>query len=584
MSRPSFSPVRRSRRRCAVLALVGVLAATPLEAADIDVDIDGVSGELEQNVRGFLSIERFRNVADLSTTNVRSMHRRAPREIRNALAPFGYYEAQIDASLERNGDGWRAVYRIDPGEPVRFGKLDLRVAGPGADDPAFRTVLDRPGLVGGEIARHARYEATKRRLRQAAWENGYRDAAFSASTLAVDPARRTADVTLVLDTGERYRFGEIRFDQDIIAERLIRRYPRFAPGDPFSARKLLDLEYALNDSEYFSFVEVRTGDPVEYTVPVVVTAEPRKRQKYRAALGYGTDTGPRVGLSWQNRRVNRRGHRLAMSTTLSQTKQELSSRYIVPLADPARERLSFSLALTAEELGDTDSEKFETSARQVRHLGRWQRDLYVRALRERTTIAATDEFSTLIVPGVTIKRARRDDPLLPRRGTLIEADLHGSHQAIGSSTSFVVLKLDARSIRPVGRHRLLLRGTLGTTAVDELSELPASERFFAGGDRSVRGFALNSLGPTDADGNTVGGKHVATGSVEFEWLVNDRWALAIFTDAGNALDDFGDPLEASVGIGIRRNTAIGQIRFDLAKPVTEGGESPRIHFNFGPEF
>lgn len=568
----------------ALIALGLALWSSVTPAADIDVEVEGLSGKLADNVRAYLSIIRFREIVDLSATNIRSMHSRAEREIRQALQPFGYYDPTVEASLDETEGRWLANYRIDPGEPVRFGAVRLEVTGPGSEDPAFVAILNEPGVATGEVALHAKYEQLKRRFRQSAYNNGYRDADLIEHQLLIDPQTRTAEIRLVMETGQRYTFGKVTYDQDILDDALMVRYPRFEEGDPFSARTLLDLEYALSDSAYFSVVEITTGDATDLSVPVRVKAEPGKRHKYGAGVGFGTDTGPRVSLGWQNRRINRAGHRLALDTKLSSTKQDISGRYIIPLEDPVRERLTIRAAATAEELGDTDSRKNELTVTETRQLGEWQRETYVRLLDETTTVDDVDTDSTLLIPGLAYRRVRKDDPVFPRRGSLLEGDIHGTHESLGSGTSFLQLRIDTRILRPAGpNHRLILRGSFGLSTVAEFAELPASERFFAGGDQSVRGFGLNELGPKDDAGQVVGGKHLMTGSVEFEWRINDRWALAVFADAGNALDSFSDSLEAAVGIGVRRNTQVGQIRFDLAQALTESGENPRIHFSFGPE-
>jgi translocation and assembly module TamA len=110
-------------------------------------------------------------------------------------------------------------------------------------------------------------------------------------------------------------------------------------------------------------------------------------------------------------------------------------------------------------------------------------------------------------------------------------------------------------------------------------------RFFAGGDVSVRGYAYNSLGPTDPLGAVVGGENLLVGSVEIEQLISDAWALAAFIDSGNAYDDYTDFDPATgVGVGIRWFSPLGPIRFDVAVPLEEDAPGDyRIHITLGPD-
>jgi translocation and assembly module TamA len=137
---------------------------------------------------------------------------------------------------------------------------------------------------------------------------------------------------------------------------------------------------------------------------------------------------------------------------------------------------------------------------------------------------------------------------------------------------------------------LHLRGEVGTTFVSNFADLPFTYRFKAGGDRSVRGFAHESLSPTQAsinsDGETVidrvGGQHMVTGSVELLRDLPRNLGLATFFDAGNAFDSWGDGLEYAAGIGLRYRLPVVSIGFDVAKPLSTGGKY-RLHLNITPK-
>jgi translocation and assembly module TamA len=123
-----------------------------------------------------------------------------------------------------------------------------------------------------------------------------------------------------------------------------------------------------------------------------------------------------------------------------------------------------------------------------------------------------------------------------------------------------------------------------TFARDEINELPASLRFFAGGDRSVRGYAYQSLGPRDSAGNVVGGKNLIVGSLEFERAVGTDIGIAVFYDAGNAFNSINDiTLFQGAGIGVRYYTRVGAVRLDLARQIGVDKPHFRLHFALGYE-
>ncbi|WP_273270662.1 BamA/TamA family outer membrane protein, partial [Methylophaga sp.] len=131
--------------------------------------------------------------------------------------------------------------------------------------------------------------------------------------------------------------------------------------------------------------------------------------------------------------------------------------------------------------------------------------------------------------------------------------------------------------------RFITRGSIGATEVSDFERLPSSLRFFTGGDNSIRGFDYQSLGPENSEGDVVGGRYLAVGSVELEHMFLKDWGAAVFSDFGNAFNSFSDPIEYSVGVGIRWRSPVGLIRVDLAKGLSEKDEPIALHIVIGPD-
>ncbi len=118
---------------------------------------------------------------------------------------------------------------------------------------------------------------------------------------------------------------------------------------------------------------------------------------------------------------------------------------------------------------------------------------------------------------------------------------------------------------------------------DNFSELPASVRFFAGGDRSVRGYDFETLGPTDASGVVIGGSHRLEGSLEIDRLFRPQWAVAAFVDSGSAFNNTDVDFSTGVGLGIRWYSPVGPVRLDFAHPLDDPDQNLRIHISLGPD-
>ena len=104
--------------------------------------------------------------------------------------------------------------------------------------------------------------------------------------------------------------------------------------------------------------------------------------------------------------------------------------------------------------------------------------------------------------------------------------------------------------------------------------MPPDLRFFAGGDRSVRGYKYESISPEDENGDLTGAEKLITASVEYQYRVTGDWWGAVFFDIGQAVHDFDDQdLKKGVGLGVRWNSPLGPIKLDIATPVGDPSES-----------
>lgn len=598
-------------RLLAILLVTLCVFAPARTRADIVVDIEGVDTEIRRNVLAFLSLERYRERDDLPEATLERLQERVDREVRSALRPFGYYQPHVRTALRRRNGDASVKISIDPGEPVRVATVDVQVTGPGADDPLFTAVAHNPRIAPGDRLSHAAYEKLKGDLQRTAATYGFLDARMTRSDLIVDPAQHTADIALAMETGERYRFGRTNFEQDVIDDSLAARYVRFGEGDPFDLGQLLRTQFALDDSQYFANVDVVPGtrDRQTLTVPVSIQAQANRRDRYSFGIGYGSDTRARGTATWDDRLVNSRGHRSHVQLTAAQLKQTLEGRYMVPIGDPALEKAELALEWRREEeLGDVREARSVELRPSVTHVnGRWQRVLFTIATRSTSEFVDRTEVDTLLIPGISyalLPRGYLGEAIFSRT---LYAELRGSSGFLGSDSDFVQLRARLERVFDLGeRWHLLVRGDAGASAVGQFSQLPASQRFFAGGDQSVRGFGYNDLSPYALVPQTAspvagqppppaiyaqqGGKHLFAATVEIIRDLPRNLGIAVFTDAGNAFDTFGDPLAWSAGIGLRLRLPVLTVGIDIAQalyePLPPGisrDRSPRIHINFSPQ-
>ena len=560
------------------------LAGTAVDSR-AEMNVDGLDDRQAANVMAMSPLAT--TGCDSARWRIERLFRDADREIITALRALGYYEPRISKSLRWSDDCWHADFTIDPGKPVRLRNVDVQLEGDAAGDPAMlaRGKALRPAA--GDVFDHGEYTDFKASLLRAATNSGYFEAEYEVSEVLINKEERTADLSMRLQSGTRYRFGEVSFTSGILRERLLQGYVDIEPGDKYSSQTINELYEALNGSGYFASVSINTEplDTDQHIVPVDVQLVPAKRRVYTAGAGFSTDLGPNGRLGYTDRRINDRGHQFDGKLFVSPVISELDFTYRWPKKDPRREWFSIVSGFQHEKTDTSEQDSFKLGFRRSRNLdNNWLQTRYLDYLYEDFTVADQNSSSQLIIFGTNWETARGRALGRSTSGFRINADVRGAAEALGSDTSFLQVQLKAKWVYSLtSRTRVLARATVGMTRKDMLAELPASVRFFAGGDNSVRGYAFESLGPEDEDGKVIGGSNQLDASLEIDRQIGKQWAIAAFVDSGDAFDETDIDFNTGVGVGFRWYSPVGPLRLDFAHPLDNPDENIRIHISLGPD-
>ena len=584
-------PLSTSRFAPALIILALFLFTPVIAKAGIPlvVEVHGLKDAHYANVINFLDIEKYKNNKDLTVRWIQRLHSQAPEEIREALYPFGYYNAVIQSELTEVNDGWVARYIIDPGPPTLITKQNIQWSGEGADLPAFQQSIDHYlQQEKGQVV-HSKYEAAKSTLLDIALSEGYPQAKITKSAILVDRDTNTAELTLLMDTGPLYYFGDVVFRQDFLDPDLLQKYISLREGQPYSHETLLEFQQNLIASNFAREVTISPlfDQAKDKRLPIEVLMKPIRPHKLSFGLGYETDIGIRGSARWQNRLLNEYGHHSDLSLKLSKKDGILRGQYFIPVYKALTDTWVSTAGMEYENTPDTSSQTVDLETAFVR------RNLedtqfykgFLLASYEFFTIGDDPEVKTkLFSIGTTIRFSDIEEGTYPQSGYSFFSDLRGGAEALLSDTSYARLHIKGRYMFGLGENgRLDSHLEFGTTWVDDYDIYPASLRFFAGGDNSVRGYRYQSLGPVDELANSIGGKHVFTASLEYDHRVAESWVLDVFADGGNAYDSTLDKVFWGAGFGFRWLAPFGSLRVDLAWPVSEEPDidDVRIHVGFG---
>lgn len=561
------------------------------------VEVQGLGGEQLQNVRLSLSLVQLPEEERKTLTEARLSYllRRVPAEVDQALQPYGYYAASVESRIERRADGVPdVVLEVTPGEPVKVAASQVVIDAPAAEDPVIDADIEgfRPRI--GEVFDHRRYEASKLTLQRSLLARGYFDAELRAHRVEVSRKALTAKINLDWIGGKRYRFGETRFEGSHVREDLLHKAVPYKRGAFYEQSELLKLHQRLTDLDYFGYIDARPdvenadGDEV----PIAISLLPGKRSVYTAGLSFGTDSGAGVQLGLERRWVNSRGHKFGANLDWAQRRKSLGAEYRIPAFAWAEGWYAFGANRREEE---SDVLKTRITELVASRSGAWRgwnlnlamhmrtEDFEIGHAEARRDGTATVGESRLVYPALSAQRVVADDPMYPSRGFSLRGEFKIGAEALASDVNFGQFLLDAKLIRSVGsNNRFLFRGQLGRTFTDQFDQLPPSLRFFAGGDRSIRGYGYQEIAPRQ-EGVVLGGKNLLVGSAEYERMFSSSWGAAVFVDAGNAFNEVNEGAYVGAGAGVRWRSPVGMVRLDLAHGFKDADNSIQLHINIGPD-
>lgn len=555
----------------------------------ITVETDGVDKELAENIVSHVSLTRKN--CDIPLAYLKALTKSAHKEVSEALAAFGYYSPTF--TVNHRAPEACPIVKVsvsDLGPATTLTDVDIVISGEAADDKKFMAVVNSLKLRAGDPLNHATYTKAKDTLSALAGERGYFDAKITKSRLEVNPDKAQARVALALDSGVRYKIGDISITQqpDLISESLIRRYLMQSENQGYTADTINSFSNALVQSNYFASVDARPDlvGRQENVIPISLDLTPRAKHSFSASTGISTNEGIRSRLTYLNRRLNRAGHRGVLDGRASFIAQSASMEYLIPRENPRAEWLTFQAGIRKENVDSFDTVETTSSVSEtkLRTYG-WLETRYIRLSNQEFGIASQNESSLFLIPGLRWTRTTTDDELYPSKGAKYTFEIRGAAEQLLSDTSFVRATLAAHWIRALPfRSRLHLRAAFGGTWVDDFFELPPSERFFTGGDTTIRGYEFEELGPEDDAGEVIGGTYLGVASFEYEHPITNSWSGAAFVDAGNAFGGEGSSVgvKLGIGVGVRWRSPVGPIRADLAHPV-DGNQSIRFHLRIGPD-
>lgn len=412
----------------------------------------------------------------------------------------------------------------------------------------------------------------------------------------------TVSVNFEITEGQQYRIGWILVAGNThTAEKVISRNSELHPEDPYNPEALLEAQQRLYALGIFNRVEIVTIDQDlgEYK-NLLIQVEDVKPILITPGIGVTELDGPRATFEVSDINLFGLDRTLSMRVRAGRRERQFQSTYREPRL--FNHDIQGIAAITFDKTHHPffDSNGVDFSLETVKKLSKTRT---VSLLASYQTVNLKDikvNPNVRHFPDATgvVKIARlggsflgehRDNVIDPTRGTLTTASLQVANKAWGSQVNFTSVFVQTSYYKRVPGGVLATSVRAGwKNPFGGDKELPISERFFAGGSTTLRGFKLDDAGPPG------GGQLLSIANVEYRKPLNflpiSHVAGAVFYDTGNVFERPSDfsltKFTHTVGTGLRYNTPLGPLRldvgFNLRSKTTE--RRYRVFFTLGHAF
>jgi len=558
-----------------------------------------------------LDLLRYQQVPDLAASELERLAAQARENVRELLGTEGHFQPTVQVKIDNPTEPDQARTTrptvhlvVDPGPVVRVGSVNLFLQGAAQQEPEAaaqrRALTEQWPLRQGETFKQAAWSSAKSQSLRLLTRQHFPKARIGTSLADIDAEQNLAHLYLELDSGPAVRLGEIRvqgaqrYDADM-ARRLVR-LSGIHPGLAYDETLLQEAQRDLVTSGYYAAAFVSLGefdDP--NTAPLEVRVQEAPYQKITAGVGLSTDNGSRLSLEHVHHQVPIIGWRATSKLEWERDAKLLANAWRSPVDDKGWHWFGHGeLAAQEDAARLTRSAQFRAGLAQERFV--LDRSLYLQYDRARVSdidAAQNGALETALSVNFGWTRRHYDDRIAPVQGHGLSAELGLGVTLAQDRRAFVRALGRWHSYLPLGPRasglgRLSLRAQGGAVWSQESSPVPATQRFLAGGDQSVRGYGLREIGVRQADGGVEAGRLMYAASAEWQKPMTlqgrpSPLESAVFVDAGAVANQVAS-LKAKVGVGagVRYRSPVGPLQADLAYGLDS--RRWRLHLRVGFTF
>ena len=514
-----------------------------------------------------------------------------------------YYAVTADYDLTVNGKLVSANVHVKEGRPVTVKTIRIVVEGsaphPTSLDPSFKLPLKD-----GDPFTQDAYELGEAQLLDIYMHHGYAHAqANRRARVFLGP--RQAYIWYVVTPGIYGVFGTtVVVGTKQASPNLVLRELTYKPGEMFDAAKVAASRTKIVGLDLFRSVEfVPQTDPSDpQVVPIQIKVQEKPKHAVSLGLGYNTESQFNVGMQWNDYNFLGDGRRLSLLAQYSNVVSTLDLKLVQPYFFSSKssfigeanawQEIYQTYTLNAGQMEPRVSYQF------IPHLmadfGWRLAYLKFNSLNPLTmaAIGGVRRSGILSGPFAELIWNNTEDPFNPQHGEIASLYANTASHIFGSDYRYWRAAAEVRKYHPLGwqtvlaaRFKLGFEHSFGT-----VSDIPLSERFYSGGEGSVRGYGLRRIGSLSAANQPLGGVSLVEGSLELRRPLFWKIAGSLFFDCGQVSTHQYrvpvDALQCGYGPGVGVTTPVGPMLLDLGIPTkTPRGDSHwQVYFSVGQWF
>jgi len=513
------------------------------------------------------------------------------------LRARGFYNASIKSDINSKDKPIELTFKFQTGDPYILKSVDIEFSdeskanGLKLPDPEKLGLYINKPFTSNEVL--DAQDGLIRFIRK----KGFPFVKIADRDVVVDHKDQSVSVSFQIETGPMALFGHttisglVSIDEAYVAGKI-----PWKEGDSFNGDLIDEARKNISGLGLFSSVRITEGKDLDDASRITITIEvaERKHKSISAGVNYITNEGPGAKISWENRNIFHQGEKLTTYFELSNYTLAAEGAFRKQDFIKKNQTLRFSLRM-----GQDDTDAYESKSlvgsgfidRDVTKKLRVGAGLTLKSAKVEQ-LESIENYNLISLP-LYYNLDTSNDLLDPVRGHRFSLQLTPFYEPTGSRVTFGKVIASYKLYNAISQKPFIIIAAnikAGFIKGAGRVEIPADERFYAGGGGSIRGYSYQSVGPL-SDGVPVGGKSLIEGSMELRLKVTERFGLAAFLDGGSAFTDklfsSEDPLRWGTGIGIRYYTPVGPLRLDVGIPLNkrQGVDgSYQIYISLGQAF